>query len=202
MAALRGVAVPVFGVVPPKGRVLPLVGHFRVRATPAPHLSGTPPLRVPSSLPCVPPLRSKIGVWSCYAPPRLLIGYRLPMPQQRARYNHNPRDIAGHACVLGLCPAGLRDAPSFCSTCSVGLLGVQNNPHYDCGLCLNIHIYHNVYVLFCTGVHWAPWGYLSWSKVTLCAVAGEAHLPRAPYLFSLVVSLLICMRLPPPSRPP
>ena len=83
VAVLRGVAVPVFGAVPPHGRVLPLVVRFRARATLAPHLSGDPSLRVPSPLPYAPPLRSIIGVWSCYAPPSVFIGSRLPMPQSR-----------------------------------------------------------------------------------------------------------------------
>lgn len=83
MGARSGVAVFAVGSVPPKGRVLPLVVRFRGRATLAPHLSGTPPLRVPSPLRCAPPLRSKSGVWSGSAPPRLFIGYRLPMPQSR-----------------------------------------------------------------------------------------------------------------------
>lgn len=83
MAALLGVAVPVSGVVPPKARALPLVGRFRVRATLAPHRSGTPTLRVPSPLHYVPPLRSKIGVWSGSAPPSVFVCYRLPMPQSR-----------------------------------------------------------------------------------------------------------------------
>ena len=121
MAVLRIVAVPVFGVVPPKGRVLPLVVRFRVRATPAPHLSGTPPLRVPSPLPFAPPLRSKSGVWSGFAPPRLFIGYR----QELALCVRG--NVAGRACVLGLRPAGLRDTPNFCSPCSVGLSVGQNN---------------------------------------------------------------------------
>lgn len=121
MAVLRIVAVPVFGVVPPKGRFLPLVVRFRGRATPAPHLSGTPPLRVPSPLPYAPPLRSIIGVWSCYAPPSVFIGYRMELALcVRGK-------VAGRACVLGLRPAGLRDAPSFCSPCSVGLSMAQNN---------------------------------------------------------------------------
>ena len=84
MAVLRGVAVSAFGSVPPKGRVLPLVVRFRDRTALAPHHSGTPHLCVLSPLRYAPPLRSKSGVWSGSAPPRLFIGYRLPMPQSRS----------------------------------------------------------------------------------------------------------------------
>lgn len=84
MAVLRSVAVPVSGSVSPEGRVLPRVGRFRSPVNWLPHHSGTPPLRVPSPLPYAPPLRSIIGVWSCYAPPSVFICWRLPMPQSRS----------------------------------------------------------------------------------------------------------------------
>ena len=98
-------AVSAFGSVPPKGRVLPLVVRFRVRATLAPHLSGTPHLCVLSPLRCAPPLRSKSGVWSCYAQPSIIICYRLPMPQSR------------------------------CAPCSVGLFVPAGTPPTSVGFC-------------------------------------------------------------------
>lgn len=115
MAVLRGVAVPVSGSVPPKARALPLVGRFRGRATLAPHRSGTPPLRVPSPPYCAPPLRSKSGVWSGSAPPRLFIGYRLPLPQSRCA-----------PCSVGLfVPAGT--PPN-----SVGFLSFRTTVRFIC----------------------------------------------------------------------